>query len=427
MRPTRPFQRKLRRAEIDRLDDLDRRLRREGERDLEGVVLQGLDLRGFEPELNEARVEGALFLGCTFAGRADECSLVERGAVVFPRLTGLPYEPYRNALYTVDELMEGELEGGYTATRDFRIYAHYDRARCDPHGVPLVEALAQRLHDHAIDDALEELLYTRRGRGVVALMGGHGTRRSDPAFAAVARLSWGLAREGYFVATGGGPGIMEAGNLGAYLSSYRDPAVLGEAIAALSEADRFDGDQEEGTPEYLAAIRRYFALGRQVVARFGPGGCPETAARLGREGEAAGESLAIPTWFYGHEPSNLWSTHVAKYFSNSLREDGLLAIATAGVVYAPGSAGTLQEVFMDLAQNHYATFELRSPMVFLGEASWRGLVELVRAFVRDKGMDPVYGDLIHITDDPLDALDFIVSHPPRPRAPRTPLYDLVSE
>ena len=35
---------------------------------------------------------------------------------------------------------------------------------------------------------------------------------------------------------------------------------------------------------------------------------------------------------------------MAKYFSNSLREDGLLAIATHGVVYAPGSAGTTQDV-----------------------------------------------------------------------------------
>ena len=58
-------------------------------------------------------------------------------------------------------------------------------------------------------------------------------------------------------------------------------------------------------------------------------------------------NLALPTWFYGHEPTNLFSSYIAKYFANSLREDGLLAIARHGVIYAPGSAGTVQEVFMD--------------------------------------------------------------------------------
>jgi hypothetical protein len=30
------------------------------------------------------------------------------------------------------------------------------------------------------------------------------------------------------------------------------------------------------------------------------------------------ESLAIPTWFYGHEPSNLFSSHIAKYFATEI-------------------------------------------------------------------------------------------------------------
>src|SRR5690606_40682509 len=49
------------------------------------------------------------------------------------------------------------------------------------------------------------------------------------------------------------------------------------------------------------------------------------------------ENLAIPTWFYGHEPSNLFASSIAKYFSNSIREDTLLAICLYGIVFAPGS------------------------------------------------------------------------------------------
>ena len=75
----------------------------------------------------------------------------------------------------------------------------------------------------------------------------------------------------------------------------------------------------------------------------------------------------MPTWFYGHEPTNLFSVHVAKYFSNSIREDGLLAIAEHGIIFSPGSAGTTQEIFQDATQNHYATFGTISPMVFLSK------------------------------------------------------------
>src|SRR5690606_25642084 len=65
-----------------------------------------------------------------------------------------------------------------------------------------------------------------------------------------------------------------------------------------------------------------------------------------------GENLAIPTWFYGHEPTNLFASYIAKYFSNSIREDTLLASCLYGVIFAPGSAGTTQEILQGAAQNH---------------------------------------------------------------------------
>lgn len=395
--------------------------------DLSGRAVQGLDLAPVAELLAQASVAGTLFVGCRFQGRAQELALIDRGAAIFPRIEGLPYDPYRSRLYTVPELMEGESAGGYPATLDFRVYTHFDRARRHPGGVGLREALAQRLHDHAVDEALEDLLQLKQaeGREVIAIMGGHGTGRSDPYFREVALLCWGLTRAGYFVATGGGPGIMEAGNLGAYFANYADPAVIDEVLRRLSSADTFAGGEPEGTPAYLAAIARYFALGREVLAGFSHEADPALAARYGRESPQPGESLAIPTWFYGHEPSNLWSTHVAKYFSNSIREDGLLAIATGGVVFAPGSAGTWQEVFMDLAQNHYATFRYRSPMVFLGRAAWSPLFALVKAFVAERGGERLYGDLITLVDDHAAAEAFLAAHPKRERERKPPLYELL--
>jgi predicted Rossmann-fold nucleotide-binding protein len=79
-----------------------------------------------------------------------------------------------------------------------------------------------------------------------------------------------------------------------------------------------------------------------------------------------GRSIGIPTWLYGHEPPTPLAALHAKYFENSIREDGLLTVATGGVVFAPGKAGTLQEIFQDAAQNYYARGDERfNPMVFL--------------------------------------------------------------
>ena len=47
-------------------------------------------------------------------------------------------------------------------------------------------------------------------------------------------------------------------------------------------------------------------------------------------------------------------------------------IARHGVIFAPGSAGTRQEVFQDAAQNHYGTSGYYSPMIMLGKDYWNG-------------------------------------------------------
>ncbi len=396
--------------EIETRDEVARRVARDGS--LVGCAIQGVDLGGIE--LESTNVTGTLFLGCRFSDTGEEDDVRRRGAVVFPTFEGLPYEPYRSRLYSVDELMAGYDDAGYTGTVDYRIYEHFSHARERGFDVTIDEALAQRIHDHGIDDALAEVVRESAGRGVVGIMGGHGTARSDPDFARVARVAWGLTRRGYLVATGGGPGIMEAGNLGAYFANFSDPSILDAAIAILSEADSYGGGHEVGTAEFETAVRAYVAAARRVIERFQTGVTAEDAAReYGRERVEPGGSLAIPTWFYGHEPSNLFSPWIAKYFANSIREDGLLAISTAGVVYAPGSAGTLQEVFMDLAQNHYATFHLRSPMVFLGSESYRNVASLIREFVHERGMETIYGDLIELVDEPEDVVRFIAEHPAR--------------
>ena len=41
-----------------------------------------------------------------------------------------------------------------------------------------------------------------------------------------------------------------------------------------------------------------------------------------------------------------------------------------GIIYTPGSAGTMQEIFQDAVQNHYLSFGFASPMIFMGKSFW---------------------------------------------------------
>lgn len=220
-------------------------------------------------------------------------------------------------------------------------------------------------------------------------MGGHSTKRNSEYYAKVALAAKRLAENGYYIATGGGPGIMEAANLGAYMAKYSDENLI-DAIMILSQLE-FEGNEE--TVDYLA--KNYISLSKKVLEIF-----PNSTM-----------NLAIPTWFYGHEPSNLFADSIAKYFSNSIREDILLAICLYGIIFAPGSAGTTQEIFQEAAQNHYGTMGFYSPMVFLGK----------KRYVEDTGLYSVlhqlavgkpYKELLYLTDDPELAVSFIENNPP---------------
>jgi predicted Rossmann-fold nucleotide-binding protein len=81
-------------------------------------------------------------------------------------------------------------------------------------------------------------------------------------------------------------------------------------------------------------------------------------------------SLGVPTWFYGHEPPNFFATHIAKYFANAIREAILLELCNGGIVFLPGSGGTVQEIFQDACENYYGTPGTIMPMVLVGKEHW---------------------------------------------------------
>jgi predicted Rossmann-fold nucleotide-binding protein len=356
-------------------------VRRAGQ-DLSSTAVKGVDLTSFSSSYwQSVEIETTFFLGCRFDGVESQAVLEAKGAVVLPHFSGLPYEPFQYRLYSPDELLR-KLSTGLTV--DQTIYCDYlSKGRLSP---DIVEALCRRIHDDGIDDALEHLMRDVGPMKFVAFMGGSSNKRSDPFYKKTAMAARLVTLDGHFVVSGGGPGMMEAANLGAYFAKYTE-ADLNQAFIILERAPEY-GDKD------------WIPTALEVKSRFPEGG----------------DSLGIPTWFYGFEPTNAFATRIAKYFDNSIREGGLIQIGKSGVVFAPGRAGTRQEIFMDAAQNHYGTTGLHSPMIFLGKYQYQvdaPVYPLVQTLAT-----AAYKDLLSITDEPLDIAKFIKDHKPVPVPPK---------
>ncbi|MBP2411864.1 putative Rossmann-fold nucleotide-binding protein [Arthrobacter stackebrandtii] len=360
-------------VEIDQLDRLDE-LVAGGAKSMHGWHFQSVDLRGRSEVLVSLHAPGAIFMGCRFATGVEDL-LRSRGALIFPALPHVPFNAYRGRLYSGAELFDGIRGGEYERVPDARIYQWSLQT-----GPALHSTLASAIHDHAITDALDEFL-SRRQAPVVGVMGGHAAARGSEQFAQAARLGRALTRAGFFVATGGGPGAMEAANLGAYLSAY-DAGTLDRALLTLA-----------AVPSFRPSVTEWARAAFDVVDAH-----PDGAASLG-----------IPTWFYGHEPPNVFASSIAKYFTNALREAILLQRSRGGIVFLPGAAGTVQEVFQDACENYYAADGAISPMVLVGRKYWEvevPVMPLLKTLAQGRAME----DFVFIVDTVEEACEVLGSH-----------------
>lgn len=350
-------------TEVESLAKL-RRLLADGS-SVRDLRLQDLDLKEVEVELlGIDDFTGVVVLGGRMSDQLHR-HLRLHGALVFPADPDVPFDAWRSHLYRSRELYAGLHEHGYAATPDARAY-HWSR---EP-DQDVYSSLLRAIHDESISDALGEFV---DGRTLVGVMGGHAVERGSAGYTAAARLGHALASAGTVVTTGGGPGAMEAANLGALCT---DSSLLDPAITRLATVPSF-------RPDITAWARVAFEVRERVTADTG-----------------APRSLGIPTWFYGHEPPNAFGNRLAKFFSNALREDILLRMCNGGIIVLPGAAGTVQEIFQVATALYYADDERAAlpPLVLVGEHHWRHEVPVWDVLQALAGGRPM-ADAIHLVAD----------------------------
>ncbi len=341
---------------------------------VEEIAIQSLNLIGVEQQILTVQFSKCLFLGCVMSDDLLHHLLDDN--FIFPILE-VPFNTYPNRLYNKDTLYNGfdyNNPETYLNTLDKIVYDYHQNS-IERNSIR--DSLAQRLHDHSITDSLHDFTSMYDERKLVAIMGGHKVKRTDEMYFQVAQLSKTLTENGYLMLSGGGPGAMEATHFGAWMAGRTDSELL-DAASILREA-----------PEY--SDKNWLATSFMAMEKY-----PDPAYK----------SLGIPTWHYGHELPTPFATHIAKYFENSVREEGLLAIAKGGVIFTPGSAGTMQEVFQDLAQNHYESYGYASPMIFLNVDFWtnqRPIYPIIRQMSDN-------GDLMNLNLGLYDENDDVVEH-----------------
>lgn len=258
-------------------------------------------------------------------------------------LTEVPYLVNSKSLYSARDLFDvfdPKDPSSFDNCYDTRVYKFMCEHGKFSHNEK--EMAARSIHDCNIRKNLLDFLSNYEERQIVGIMGGHAMKRTGSDYRQTVEVSKVLTEKGYLMISGGGPGAMEATHLGAWMAG-RTTEEVEDAIKIISRAPSF---KDEG----------WLATAFEVLEKY-----PLITEY---------KSLAIPTWFYGHEPPCAFATHIAKFFDNSIREDAILTEAFGGLIFMPGSAGTIQEIFQEAVQDHYLSLGYASPMVFVGKDYW---------------------------------------------------------
>jgi uncharacterized protein (TIGR00730 family) len=164
----------------------------------------------------------------------------------------------------------------------------------------------------------------------------------------------------------------------------------------------------EDSPYYAAAVdvgKRFAQAGFTVVTGGGPG-LMEAANRGAREGAglSVGFNIELP-----HEQGSNPYLDVNLTFRHFYARKTMFVKAAEGFVIFPGGFGTLDEAFEALTLIQTGKV-LNFPVVLFDRGYWQHLLDWINGRLLEDGMiSPDDVELLHVTDDPAEAVRLVVA------------------
>lgn len=190
--------------------------------------------------------------------------------------------------------------------------------------------------------------------------------------------------------------------LGEFVNGFDELATITQGVSIFGSARTPEDD-----PMYEAARETGALLGAagfEIITGGGPG-IMEAANRGAHDvgGKSVGCNIQLP--FEQMPNPYLTKSLTFKYFM--VRKTMFIKYSNAYVIF-PGGFGTMDELFEALTL--IQTRKIRNfPVVLFGSQYWQGLLQwITTTMLREKYINPEDLGLIHLTDSPKDAVDFII-------------------
>ncbi len=190
--------------------------------------------------------------------------------------------------------------------------------------------------------------------------------------------------------------------MGEFVNGFDHLATITRGVSIFGSARSHERD-----PMYKAARETARLLGKagfEIITGGGPG-IMEAANRGAHDAGAISVGCNIELPFEQLPNEYLTKSLSFKYFF--VRKTMFIKYSNAYVIF-PGGFGTMDELFEALTL--IQTRKIRNfPVVIFGSQYWRGLLAwLTSTMLNEKMINPEDLSLIHLTDSPKDAVDFIV-------------------
>ncbi len=190
--------------------------------------------------------------------------------------------------------------------------------------------------------------------------------------------------------------------LSEFVGGFDEMATITRGVSIFGSARTKDGE-----PDYKAAYETAYLLGAAgfEIITGGGGGIMEAANRGAKDAGAVsiGCNIELPQ----EQTPNPYQNRSLSFKYFFVRKTMFIKYSNAYVIF-PGGFGTMDELFEALTL--IQTRKIRNfPVVLFGSQYWRGLLSwLTSTMLNEKMISPEDLSLIHLTDSPRDAVDFII-------------------